>query len=67
MANIMIDPETGYSHLGGSSLSDMETMCGNALTSIDYEYTTGTPTCAGCIDAAKMLLKNATAKEIKSW
>jgi len=66
MAKIMIDNE-GYVHLEGSAISDLATMCGNALTSIEYEHAIGVPTCAGCIDAVKTLLKNATVKEMKSW
>jgi hypothetical protein len=62
----MID-EAGEAHIAGSGLCGLETICGNVWTEQKYEYDVGTPTCSGCIDAAKDLLKQCTPKEIKSW
>lgn len=64
MAKIMIDND-GEKHLEGSSLCDLETMCGRVWTDYKYEYAEGTPDCCGCIDAVKQLLKDCTLKELK--
>ena len=66
MAKIMVD-ENGESHIRGAMLVGWETLCGNVETGHKYTYTTGTPTCNGCINVAQELLEECTAKEIKSW
>lgn len=66
MAKLRTDQE-GVSHLPGCSINTFETLCGFCDTRTRYEDKEGTPTCRGCIAAAKDLMKAATAKEIKSW
>lgn len=66
MAKIKIDPQ-GESHIAGSMLTGFETMCGYCDTYQRYDDAEGTPTCAACIDVAKTILTQCTAKEIKSW
>lgn len=50
--------EVGEVHLRNGRISDMETLCGWALTGIQWEDTKSRLTCRGCRD---------TLEEIQKW
>ena len=73
MAKIIIDPFTGEKHLPGSALCCFVTLCGEVDTfessngsasSKTAIETTGLPNCVGCINAAKLVFKSITKKEL---
>lgn len=75
MAKIIINPFDGIKHLPGSGLCCMVTLCGEIdafeeenygqVISKDGIEAKGTPNCAGCIDAAKIVFASITKKELK--